>query len=94
MHVAALTIEIHIPGCHSLKQKRGRLKPLLARLHKEFNISTAEVGGNDNHTFAVIACVMVSNDHKHVQRALDRIPGWMERHRPDMQIVDHELYIY
>jgi uncharacterized protein YlxP (DUF503 family) len=94
MHIAALTIELHIPGCQSLKQKRSRLKPLLARLHKEFNISAAEIAGNDSHTLAVIACVMVSNDHKHVQRALDKIPAWIERHRPDLQIVDHELYVY
>ncbi len=94
MHIAVLTIELHIPGCHSLKQKRSRLKPLLARLQKEFNISTAEVGENDHHAFAVVACVMVSNDSRHVQRALDRVPGWVERNRPDLQIIDHELVLY
>jgi uncharacterized protein YlxP (DUF503 family) len=73
---------------------RSRLKPLLARLHKEFNISTAEVGDNDHHAFAVVACVMVSNDARHAQRALDRIPDWVETHRPDLQIIDRELYLY
>lgn len=94
MHVAALTIELHIPGCRSLKQKRSRLKSLLARLHKEFNVSTAEVGDNDHHAFAVVACVMVSNDPNHLRRALDKIPNWVETNRPDLQLIDHELHLY
>ncbi len=34
-----LTLNIQLPGCTSLKETRGRLKPLLARLHREFGIS-------------------------------------------------------
>ncbi|MCJ7708279.1 MAG: DUF503 domain-containing protein, partial [Anaerolineales bacterium] len=44
MHVGALTLELRLPGCSSLKQKRSRLKPLLAALHREFNLSAAEIG--------------------------------------------------
>jgi uncharacterized protein len=36
--IGQLTIYLHLPGCASLKEKRGRLKPLLARLHREFNL--------------------------------------------------------
>jgi uncharacterized protein YlxP (DUF503 family) len=93
MHVAALTIEIMIPGCTSLKQKRSRLKPLLSRLHREFNVSTAEIDHNDHHTSAVIACVVVANDVRHVQRLLSRIPPWIEKHRPDLEIIDDQIEI-
>lgn len=91
MHVAALTIELRIPGCTSLKQKRSRIKPLLARLHREFNISAAEIGQNDNHRMAVIACVVVSNDARHVQRMLAGIPAWIDKHRPDLQVIDDHI---
>jgi uncharacterized protein YlxP (DUF503 family) len=91
MHVAALTIELHIPGCSSLKQKRSRLKPLLARLHREFNVSAAEIDQNDQHRRAVIACVVVSNDARHVQRVLAGIPAWIETHQPDIQVVDDHV---
>jgi uncharacterized protein YlxP (DUF503 family) len=93
MHVAALTLNILIPGCKSLKQKRSRLKPLLSRLHREFNISAAEIGYNDHHSSAVIACVVVANDVRHVQRLLSRIPSWIEKHRPDLEIVDDQIEI-
>ena len=91
MHVGTLTIELHIPGCDSLKEKRSRLKPLLARLHKEFNISAAEIDAHDRHRVAVVSCAMVSNDARHIERVLDKIPRWIEKHRPDLQIVDDQM---
>ena len=91
MHVGALSIELHIPGSSSLKQKRSRLKPLVIRLGKEFNVSAAEVGLNDLHQSAEIACVAVSNDSRHLQQMLETIPPWIEKNRPDLQIVDTQI---
>jgi uncharacterized protein YlxP (DUF503 family) len=93
MHIAALTVELYIPGCSSLKQKRSRIRSLVARLHREFNVSSAEVDYNDLHQAALIACVAVSNDHGRTQQILERIPRWIERYRPDLQIVDHQVDI-
>jgi uncharacterized protein len=94
MHIAVLTVELHIPGIRSLKEKRSRLKPLLAGLHRKFNISAAEIGANDQHEFAVIGCVVVSNDQRHAQQVLAHIPAWIEDRRPDMQIVDDHIELY
>jgi hypothetical protein len=94
MHIGTLSIELHIPGCTSLKEKRSRLKPLLAGLHRHFNISAAEIDHNDFHQSALIACVLVSNNQKHVQRILDRIPRWIQRRRPDLQIVDEKFEFF
>ena len=91
MPVGALTLELRLPRCASLKEKRGRLKPLLAALHREFNLSAAEVGENDHHTLAVVACVIVSNEKAHVERVLTKIPAWIEGNRPDVQVIDQQL---
>jgi uncharacterized protein YlxP (DUF503 family) len=91
MHIGALTLELRLPGCSSLKEKRGRLKPLLAALHREFNLSAAEVERNDSHGQSVIACVVVANDKAHVEQVLGRVPGWVEHHRPDLQVIDHQI---
>jgi uncharacterized protein len=45
--VSLLTLKLTLPGCGSLKQKRSLLSPILARLHKEFNLSVAEIGLQD-----------------------------------------------
>lgn len=91
MHVAVLRVEIRLPGCASLKEKRGRLKPLLAGLHKEFNLSAAEIERQDSHTSAVIACAVVSGDAAHAQQVVDGIPAWIESRRPDLEVVDEQL---
>ena len=60
--LAILTIHLHLPACASLKEKRGRLKPLISRLHREFNVSVAEMDLQDKWQEAVIACAMVNSD--------------------------------
>lgn len=91
MVVGILKLHIHLAGCSSLKEKRGRLKPLLTRLRREFDISAAEIDHLDVWKDAAIACTMVSNDHKHVQRSLQKITGWVERNWPDVDVVDDEI---
>ncbi|MEA3351333.1 MAG: DUF503 domain-containing protein [Chloroflexota bacterium] len=93
MIIGLLTIYIHIPGCSSLKEKRSRLKPLLARLHREFNISAAEIDHNDVWQSAAIACALVSNDLNHVQRKLQKILQWVETHWPDVTVMDDHIEI-
>ena len=91
--IGILTLHLHIPGCKSLKEKRSRLKPLLARLHKEFNISVAEMDAHDVWQSAVIACAVVSNDRAQAQRTLQTVSEWVERNWPDVTIVDEEFEI-
>ena len=91
--IGILTLHLHIPGCKSLKEKRSRLKPLLARLHNEFNISVAEMDAHDVWQSAVIACAVVSNDRAQAQRTLQTVSEWVERNWPDVTIVDEEFEI-
>lgn len=89
-----LTLLVSLPGCSSLKEKRSRLKPLLHRLHHEFNISAAEVAHMDVWQSAGIACAMVSNDHNFTQEALQAIPKWIEKNWPDVEVVEEHLELY
>ena len=91
MHISALTLELHLPGCLSLKEKRGRIKPLLAGLHRQYNVSAAEVDRQDSHTECVVACVIVSSDGPHVDRVLAKLPGWIEHRFPDVMVVDQHV---
>ena len=91
MPLGILTISIHIPGCTSLKEKRKRLKPLLYRLHREFNISIAEIDHQDVWQSATIACAMVSSDRGYTHGALQKVVSWMERNWPDVTIIDDQI---
>jgi uncharacterized protein YlxP (DUF503 family) len=91
MSLGLLTLHIKIPGCNSLKEKRSRLKPIISRLHREFNISVAEIGHLDSWHETIIACALVSNNSAFTQNALKKIVEWIESAWPDLQIVNDKL---
>ncbi len=93
MPVGVLTLRLRLPGCDSLKAKRSRLKPLLARLHRQFNVSAAEMDNQDSWGQAVIACAAVSNDRAQVQRLLQQVARWVDENWPDVQLIEDQLEI-
>ncbi|MCX6830032.1 MAG: DUF503 domain-containing protein [candidate division Zixibacteria bacterium] len=73
MFVGTVVIDINLPGVTSLKEKRRRLKPLLARLQSRFNVSVAEVDYNNNLRMAQIGAAVVSNDKRFADQMIARI---------------------
>ncbi len=76
MLLALTTWDLHLPGCHSLKEKRGVLKPLTAGLRRSLNVSVAETGQQDLWQRAEIACAVVGTARpvvEEVLRAADRL---------------------
>ncbi len=93
MPIGVLTLQIQLPGCKSLKEKRGLIKPLLARLHREFNLSVAEMERQDVWDEATIGCVMISNDSQFLERALQIIVNWLSKNRPEFTLIDDHIEI-
>ena len=89
--IGTLTLHLHLPGCASLKEKRGRLKPLLAHLHRHFNISTAEMGMQDKWQESLIACGMVGNDADYLRSALETVRKYIEANWPDGDVLDDKI---
>ncbi len=88
MVIGVCRVELHLPGNGSLKGKRGRLRPLINRLRREFNLSVAEVDLQDVWQSAVIGLVIVSNDASHAHSVLEGAVHWIEVYHPDVQVVD------
>lgn len=78
MIIGVLQAQLLIRESRSLKDKRRVIKSLKDRLSARFNISIAEVGANEAHQQAIIGVAMVSNDHAHVQGALDQVVSFMQ----------------
>jgi len=91
MPIGVLTLHLQIPGCTSLKEKRSRLKPLLHRLHREFNVSVAEMDRHDSWTEAIIACAVVSNQFRNAEQYLQQVERWIESSWPDVLIQDNRM---
>lgn len=84
-------IHLHIPGCASLKEKRGILKPFTARLQREFNLSVAEMDLQDQWQQAVIGCVMIGNQRAHLDSALQTVMRWVEAHWTDGDVIEQRV---
>ena len=91
MFIGVVIIELHLPGAHSLKDKRSIVKSITSRINREFNVSCAEVEHQEVWQTAGIGAAVLSNSAVHAQQVLGSVLGWIERNRPDVQIVDHSI---
>lgn len=76
MLVGVMAWELELHGCHSLKEKRSIITPVLARLRQRFNVSVAETGHQDAWQRAELACAAVGSDRRVIEetlRAADRL---------------------
>ncbi len=91
MPVAMLTLHLRLPGCASLKDKRSRIKPVLARLHREFNLSTAELEAQDAHHEAVLGFAALSADASQNTRLLQQATVFIQTHFPDLEVIENRI---
>ncbi len=71
MYVGALELDVLLGDVHSLKQKRGLVRPVIAELRRRFEVAAAEVGEQDVYRRALIGASAVSGDASHVREVLD-----------------------
>lgn len=89
--IATLTIHLYLPACSSLKEKRGRIKPLLSRLHREFNLSVAEMDLQDKWTETIITCAMINSDRVVLQQSMQSVAKWIEANWTDGDVLNLKI---
>jgi uncharacterized protein len=77
MTVGVMTIQLHLFGINSLKEKRHIVKSVVERLKSRFNVSVAEIDYNDSKTTALVGIAVVSNDKRFLEEQLDKVVGFM-----------------
>jgi len=83
MVVGLLSVEIHVPGAQSLKDKRMVLRRVKDRL-KKLNVAVSEVDHQDLWQRAALAIVTVSSDRQHADRELAAAADEIERVEPGL----------
>ena len=89
MAVGLLFIEMGIPLSLSLKDKRSKLKPLIHRLHKDFNISVCEYAHQDDINSTVIGCSMISGSKEFIEQEFAKIVYYISRTFSDLEMLSH-----
>ena len=92
MIVGAAVIELRVHGAQSLKAKRGVVRSISRRLRNRFNLSVAEVGGQDTWQHAVLGLSATGSDATRVRGLLERAADFVEGlHLAELQHVDVEI---
>jgi hypothetical protein len=73
MHVASLTVELHLPAVHSLKEKRAVVRPILEGARRRFAVAAAEVDHQDRWQRATLGMATVSGSVAHAEAVLANV---------------------
>ena len=76
--VGAALVELHIHGSQSLKTRRGVVRKIVQRVRNRFNLSVAEVGGQDTWQRAVLGIAAAGSDRVSVRRVLEKAADFIE----------------
>jgi len=81
-----MTLDILLGDVHSLKEKRGIVKPILAELDKRAGVGAAETGYQDLHRRAEIGVAVVAATAARVNEVLDDLEGAVAW-RPEIELL-------
>jgi uncharacterized protein YlxP (DUF503 family) len=73
MHAATLYVDLHLPGVHSLKEKRAVIRPILEGSRHRFGVAAAEVDAQDRWQRAGLGFAAVAAGAGHVNEVLDNV---------------------
>ncbi len=77
MTVASLTLELMIYGAGSLKAKRQVIRSLKERIRNTFNVSVAEVDGQDLWQRATLGVAVVAADVARADEVIDKVRSFV-----------------
>jgi hypothetical protein len=89
LHAAALAVDIRIPDCHSLKEKRATVKHLVATCRSRFDVSASEVGFQEQWQRSELGFAVVSGSQSQVVSVLDSVERFVWSH-PGLEVVATE----
>lgn len=94
MALCYFEIIIDIPNSHSLKDKRGVISSVLARVSKKYNISISEIDFNDVWKSSKLGVAIVAKDRKIFSAMIEDINSFISTNFPeiDITIVNQEIY--
>ena len=90
--IGIYTFEIHIPGSHSLKEKRMVLRSVKAQLAKRIACSIAEVDHHDVWQRSRLTLACVAREAGEAERLLDTAERWLAGQ--EFELLSHERALW
>lgn len=90
-YVGILSVELHFPEAHSLKEKRMQLRSVKAQLANRVGASIAEVDHHDVWQRSRVTLSCVAREHREVLRLLDEAERWLSGQAFELGLVRREV---
>jgi len=87
MHVAAIELDLHIPNCHSLKEKRAVLKSILNGARNRYEVAAAETGHQDKWQRAALGFAAVSASAGHADEVITKVERFVQSF-PEIEVIE------
>ncbi len=92
-HIGVLCLNVFIPAAQSLKEKRMVLKSLKDRVRNQFNVSVAQLDGQDKWQTATLGFVMIGNDKVYIDTTLQNVLSLVDSYRA-LEVCESRLEFY
>jgi uncharacterized protein len=90
-YVGILSVELHFPGAHSLKEKRMHVRSAKAQLQNRVGASVAEVDHHDVWQRARLTVACVAREYGEAERLLDEADRWLHGQEWEVAGVDRDV---
>ncbi len=81
MIVGILEIHLRIFSARTLKEKRACIQRIISKIRNSFNVSVAEIGGNDQWKECILGIAMIGNEKAFLDNALNNILSFIEKEK-------------
>ena len=79
-------MDLHLPGCHSLKEKRAVIRPIVDGARNRYRVASAEGGAPDVWQRAILGIAAVGATVGHVEEVLDEVERFVWSF-PEVEVV-------
>jgi uncharacterized protein YlxP (DUF503 family) len=81
--------DLHLPTCHSLKEKRAVIKPILDGARHRYSVAASEVGYQDKWQRAELGVATVAPTPAHAGEVLDAVERFVWSF-PEVEVLEAE----
>lgn len=93
MVIGLLFLDIHLPYCHSLKEKRKRLNSIRDRFKNKYNVAFAELDYQNKWQRAAVGIVTLHKEKKRVDSLFQKIIQECEENI-DGEIINYQIQFF
>jgi uncharacterized protein len=93
MLMAALRLDLRIPACRSLKEKRRVIKTLTNGIRSTYQVAVAETGYHDQWQRTELGVAVVGSEGHHLRKVLHGVERFVERWA-EVDVIDSDVTMH